>query len=147
MCIYGLSLYFETPKHIRHGRLPYIIISWTIFILFCLSQTGDAVQAFSFLYHGEADDPISILKLRQKDDHTWWRLGSSSCIYLVNWIADGLLVRFPRLSASALLDSFSSCTAAQSSGLRNDGCVSCLGSRIWPRWVRSKLHCILFQPN
>ncbi|KAJ2918804.1 hypothetical protein MD484_g1639, partial [Candolleomyces efflorescens] len=92
MCIYGLSLYFETPKHIRHGRLPYIIISWTIFILFCLSQTGDAVQAFSFLYHGEADDPISILKLRQKDDHTWWRLGSSSCIYLVNWIADGLLL-------------------------------------------------------
>jgi hypothetical protein len=100
MCIYGLSLYFDTPKHIRGGRLPYIVISWVIFILFCLSQTGDAVQAFSFLYHGEADDPISVLKLRQKDDHSWWRLGSSSCIYLVNWIADGLLVRVDSLLVS-----------------------------------------------
>ena len=94
VCSYGLSLFLETPKHIRKGRIPYIVVSWVIFVLFCLAQTGDAYQMFEILYHGAADDPMDVLRLRHEDDHVWWRLSSTFCIYVVNWIADGLLVSY-----------------------------------------------------
>ncbi|KAJ3509612.1 hypothetical protein NMY22_g16236 [Coprinellus aureogranulatus] len=92
VCSYGLSIFLETPKQIRRSRASYMIISWIIFLLFCLAQIGDAYQMFEILYHGQAGDAIDVLRLRHDDDHKWWRLASSCCIYIVNWIADGLLV-------------------------------------------------------
>jgi hypothetical protein len=49
---------------------------------------------FEILYHGAAGDPLDVLRLRHEDDRVWWRLSSTFCIYIVNWIADGLLVSY-----------------------------------------------------
>lgn len=92
ICGYGLSVFLETPKEARKGRAVYLAISWIIFLLFSLSQAGDAYQIFDILYHAEKDNPMDILRLRHRQDSVWWRVAASVCLFVVNWIADGLLV-------------------------------------------------------
>ena len=94
MCIFGLTIYFETPKPQRKGRLSYVICSWLILVLFSLSETADAVLTFNVMANSTSN--LDALKrLRPLYEATWWRIGSSICLLPVNWLGDGLLVSPP----------------------------------------------------
>ena len=61
MCSYGLIVYKETPSSLRKGRLPYVICSWLILLLFATSEIGDAVE--HFLVSVDSTSPIHALQV------------------------------------------------------------------------------------
>jgi hypothetical protein len=92
MCCYGFIIYKETPQSIRKGRRVYLICSWTILFFFSMSQIADAVEIFLLLANSSTLLEAATV-LRPKLEFTWWRLVSSSGLWIGNWVGDGLLVR------------------------------------------------------
>lgn len=83
MAIYGVSVFMETPEHLRRERKRYIATSLAITILTTFLAPFHVARYFPTLFHSEA---ISSLNL-------WsWFLGSTIRGVLVA-IGDGLLVR------------------------------------------------------
>jgi hypothetical protein len=92
MSIYGLSVFLETPKQERKGRVFYIITSFTITALSALCTALDASRTFIYLL--EADSGVAYIKLRliaMIDRHILTLMSSVSLRCLV-LIGDALMV-------------------------------------------------------
>ncbi|KAG2004157.1 hypothetical protein CC2G_002747 [Coprinopsis cinerea AmutBmut pab1-1] len=53
MAIYGLTVYLDTPLEAKKGRLPYIIISFIIFILSAIDMALNHYLEFRKLFYSE----------------------------------------------------------------------------------------------
>ncbi|KAF6748200.1 hypothetical protein DFP72DRAFT_917207, partial [Ephemerocybe angulata] len=63
MCIYGLTVFLETPRTARKGRVPYIIINFVLFFLLSISALMDARFLFRLLF--ESTSPKDFIARRQ----------------------------------------------------------------------------------
>ncbi|RXW13604.1 hypothetical protein EST38_g12252 [Candolleomyces aberdarensis] len=97
MAIYGLSVFLETPKHFRKGRLPYIVVSFIITILTALSASLDGVWIFQHLFQATSGESFYDALLAD-DDSSWGRVLSLVAFTVVIFIGDALLVRQRSLS-------------------------------------------------
>ncbi|KAJ2936551.1 hypothetical protein H1R20_g550, partial [Candolleomyces eurysporus] len=50
MSLYGLSVFLETPKHLRQGRRKYIVLSFLITILAALTGALDIAWMFQVIF-------------------------------------------------------------------------------------------------
>ncbi|KAF9529552.1 hypothetical protein CPB83DRAFT_905947 [Crepidotus variabilis] len=90
MCIYGLTVFLETPKNLRQGRLIYVFISFVILGLYCFAEIPLAYYTYVLL-----DKPctrLDTVKLQDKLERTWWSLADIWGSVLLFWLGDGLLV-------------------------------------------------------
>ncbi|TFK23750.1 hypothetical protein FA15DRAFT_757037 [Coprinopsis marcescibilis] len=55
MCVYGLSIYLETPRVERQGRLPYLITSFVLLATCLLSTVANCWTAFKILILASPD--------------------------------------------------------------------------------------------
>ena len=91
MCIYGLVVFLETPKALRQGRMPYISISWVLFVVSTLPAALDALYAFRMLYESTSgEDAFRIVDILESE---WPRILSLSSVSVTTFIGDGVLVR------------------------------------------------------
>ena len=124
MCVYGLTVFLETPKSAREGRAPYLAISFILFVLLSISSLMDVSYLFRLLF--DATSPENFIFLRERTND-WVGFASQVLTNVVCFIGDGLLVS--ALLEKILLadlgclgrDIFSSCTGATSFGLIGAG--------------------------
>ena len=90
MCLYGLSVYLETPPALRKGRVPYIIISFLIFILSGVPAVLDCAWVFRVMF--EATSGEDYLRLFSFYGDLPLRFTSEVMFTVVVFIGDGLLV-------------------------------------------------------
>ncbi|KAJ2913714.1 hypothetical protein MD484_g6704, partial [Candolleomyces efflorescens] len=83
MCTYGQILFMESPGPLRRGRLPYIVISWTIFLLFTLGQTINSHFVFNIV--------SGIVPLEEAKQDALMITGTVTVI-AIQWVGDGLLL-------------------------------------------------------
>ncbi|KAJ2936544.1 hypothetical protein H1R20_g548, partial [Candolleomyces eurysporus] len=89
MAIYGLSVFFETPKELRKGRGRYILISVALTVLLCLTASLEMAWYFQNLF--EATSGIGFAQIASKNASTWVRILSSGTSSLLILIGDALL--------------------------------------------------------
>ena len=92
MAIYGLSVFLETPKHLRKGRFPFIVLSFVITIFTALSGSLDAVWIFQHLFRASSGESFYDALLEDVDS-SWGRILSLAAFTVVIIIGDALLVR------------------------------------------------------
>ncbi|RXW18366.1 hypothetical protein EST38_g7494 [Candolleomyces aberdarensis] len=90
MAIYGLSVFFETPKELRKGRGRYILISMALTVLLCLTASLEMAWYFQNLFG--ATSGIGFAQIASKNASTWVRILSSGTSSLLILIGDALLV-------------------------------------------------------
>ncbi|KAF9524522.1 hypothetical protein CPB83DRAFT_773622, partial [Crepidotus variabilis] len=90
MCIYGFTVFLESTPTIRKGLRSYMIVSFLILSLFIVSQIPDGYEIFTLL--SKSTNAVKAVRLRKKEDHTWWKITSTCTLTFVNWIGDGLLL-------------------------------------------------------
>ncbi|KAJ2936310.1 hypothetical protein H1R20_g780, partial [Candolleomyces eurysporus] len=83
MCIYGQILFTESPDPLRRGRLPYIVVSWTIFLLFTLGQTINSHFVFNIV--------SGIVPLEEAKQDALMITGTVTVV-AIQWVGDGLLL-------------------------------------------------------
>ncbi len=83
MCTYGQILFMESPGPLRRGRLPYIVVSWTIFLLFTLGQTINSHFVFNIV--------SGIVPLEEAKQDALMITGTVTVV-AIQWVGDGLLV-------------------------------------------------------
>ncbi|KAF9529543.1 hypothetical protein CPB83DRAFT_852286 [Crepidotus variabilis] len=90
MCIYGLTVFLETPKSLRQGRLIYVFISFIILGLYCFAELPLAYYTYVLL-----DKPCTAMdtaRLAGKLSGMWWALADTWASVVLFWLGDGLLV-------------------------------------------------------
>jgi hypothetical protein len=92
MCLYNLSLYFETPKEKRRGRLPYILASFVIFVLFSIATSVDALFVHDVYETAALTSTPNILVVYRGMVVGWnrWLSGLSVVAFIA--VGDGVLV-------------------------------------------------------
>ncbi|TFK22032.1 hypothetical protein FA15DRAFT_623113 [Coprinopsis marcescibilis] len=91
MCLFGAIIFSETPRSSRKGRGPYIAASWLILVLFSLSQVADGVEVFNLLANSTSHLQ-AVTQLKNQYEYSWWRISTTTCLYICNWVGDGLLL-------------------------------------------------------
>ncbi|KAJ2921770.1 hypothetical protein H1R20_g15322, partial [Candolleomyces eurysporus] len=90
MAVYGLSVFMETPQHLRKGRRRYIIISFLITTLRALTGSLDMAWHFQQLF--AATSTIEYYQLMMKNWRVWYRILSDVSMNVVVLIGEALLV-------------------------------------------------------
>ncbi|TFK18471.1 hypothetical protein FA15DRAFT_627866 [Coprinopsis marcescibilis] len=90
MCLYGLSVYLETPPSLRKGRMPYIIISFLILILSGVPAALDCAWVFRVMF--EASSPTEYLRLFSFYGDLPLRFTSEVMFTVVVFVGDALLL-------------------------------------------------------
>ncbi|EAU87894.2 hypothetical protein CC1G_01541 [Coprinopsis cinerea okayama7 len=90
MCLYGLSVFLETPKDLRSGRIPYIVVSFVIFALSALTAVVDMYDIFRCLF--EATSPRDFYLVWDKYADSYLRVLSLASLSVFIWVADGLML-------------------------------------------------------
>ncbi|KAJ2924786.1 hypothetical protein H1R20_g12306, partial [Candolleomyces eurysporus] len=90
MAVYGLSVFMETPQHLRKGRRRYIIISFLITTLRALTGSLDMAWHFQQLF--TATSTIEYYQLMMKNWRVWYRILSDVSMNVVVLIGEALLV-------------------------------------------------------
>lgn len=103
MCIYGLTVFLETPSSLRKGRLPYILLSFLLFVLLSISSTLNVNFLFRILFNATSPENFIFLRERTSDSLTFT---SETLNLVVIFLGDGLLVchRLLLLSLAAPLN-------------------------------------------
>lgn len=92
MCLYSISVYFESTKDQRKGRGRYIAIGFAILVLFGLSASLDAYTNFRMLWFTTEASGYQYITLAQAYDVFWFRILSTASTVAMLLICDGLLV-------------------------------------------------------
>lgn len=90
MALYGLSVFLETPEHLRRGRRRYILASFAITTLSALTASLDVATYFRVLL--EATSMPHWRKLYADSETGWERelnVAGMACLFI---ITDALLV-------------------------------------------------------
>ncbi|TFK23461.1 hypothetical protein FA15DRAFT_620778 [Coprinopsis marcescibilis] len=91
MCLYGLSRFLETSRETRRRRLPYIVASLVIFILFTLAATIKVSQEYKTLL--QVSNGLDWFTFKEKDrQRVPIEYVGMACNSLVFLIGDGLLL-------------------------------------------------------
>ncbi|KAG2005483.1 hypothetical protein CC2G_001885 [Coprinopsis cinerea AmutBmut pab1-1] len=90
MCLYGLSVFLETPKDLRSGRIPYIVVSFAIFVLSALTAVVDMYNIFRCLF--EATSPRDFYLVWDKYADSYLRVLTLTSLSVFTWVADGLML-------------------------------------------------------
>ncbi|EAU87201.1 hypothetical protein CC1G_10480 [Coprinopsis cinerea okayama7 len=90
MCLYGLSVFLDTPKALRKGRLPYIAISAAILILSALATALDAYTDFTAMFFSMG--PRAYYEAAFAMEGQWPRFLSVTCLEVYVLLGDGLLL-------------------------------------------------------
>ena len=90
MALYGLSVFLETPAHLRKGRKRYIAASLLITTLATLSASLDMEVYFQVLLGSSS--ARHWLSLFSNSTNKWDAQVSSAAVGCLILIADGLLV-------------------------------------------------------
>ncbi|TEB31830.1 hypothetical protein FA13DRAFT_1813653 [Coprinellus micaceus] len=89
MCAYGLTVFLETPKPGRQGRLPYIIINFVFLVLSGVSSFADLRYFFIATFYSTSPEDFIIKRESQNG-----RLGFAAgvlCV-LTSLVGDGLML-------------------------------------------------------
>ena len=90
MAVYGLSVFIETPPHLRKGRKRYIVISFLITTLRALTGSLDMAWHFQQLF--PATSAIDYYQLMMRNWRVWYRILSDVSMNLVVLLGEALLV-------------------------------------------------------
>ena len=90
MSIYGLSVFLETPKKLRHGRTRYIILSFVLTGLMALTASLDAAWIFNRIFGATSGSGFS--RNFSQNVRVWERYLSLGSVTAVILIGDALLV-------------------------------------------------------
>jgi hypothetical protein len=94
MVLYGLSVFLETPRPLRKGRTPYIVVSFVIFSLAAITAAIDCYVAFERIFASTSGEHY--IELWREDLRGWRKILSNSLASVYVVIGDGLLVRSNR---------------------------------------------------
>lgn len=94
MCLYGLRLYYETPKELRKGRGRFIVMSFMILFTFSVVVGLDSATVFILLLESGSNG-AEILHAWSKVDVTW-NAASTVILTTCTAIGDSLMVRVMR---------------------------------------------------
>ncbi|TFK30160.1 hypothetical protein FA15DRAFT_690794 [Coprinopsis marcescibilis] len=90
MCIYSLYVLIDSPPEIRKGRIPYIVVSFLIFVLYSLAVSLETVNIVGILLASAAGtDAIEIWNSQM---NTWLGVLEEVCVTLLIALGDGLLL-------------------------------------------------------
>jgi hypothetical protein len=90
MSIYGLSVFLETPKRLRHGRTRYIVLSFILTGLMGLTASLDAAWIFHRIFG--ATSGLGFSRNFAQNVRVWERYLSMGSVTAVILIGDALLV-------------------------------------------------------
>ncbi|KAG2003795.1 hypothetical protein CC2G_004371 [Coprinopsis cinerea AmutBmut pab1-1] len=90
LCVYGLHSFFATPIERRKGRLPYIVLSFVIFVLFACMTGVDLAMNFKLLYYSEPGMPYYRARMQAYSESL--RSTSLGLLYSFVILGDGLLL-------------------------------------------------------
>jgi hypothetical protein len=90
MALYGLSVFLETPEHLRKGRKRYIVTSFLITVLSAFTASLDMAALFKLLF--DATSPLDHMKLLSIYSSSWSAYVSNAGLGILVWIGDALLV-------------------------------------------------------
>ncbi|RXW15620.1 hypothetical protein EST38_g10235 [Candolleomyces aberdarensis] len=90
MAFYGLSVFLETPEHLRKGRRRYIATSFIITFLSALTASLDRAGYFQVLFGSTS--PSHWAKLKALNYRQWKSLLSGTVMGILVWIGDALMV-------------------------------------------------------
>ncbi|TFK27253.1 hypothetical protein FA15DRAFT_754380 [Coprinopsis marcescibilis] len=89
MCLYCISIFFETPVDMRKGRAPYIVVSVFIFAFYSLSVGLDASLMFDLLFGASTGaEVITMLE----EEALWSKVLNGVAKMAFVALGDGLLV-------------------------------------------------------
>ncbi|KAF6753814.1 hypothetical protein DFP72DRAFT_813768 [Ephemerocybe angulata] len=91
MCCYGLSVYLETPREKRTGRLPAILVSFLIFFFYSVTTALDTVYMHD-TFQRAIDGPQSILSAHADVGVNWTRFLSPMCVVMFMALGDAVLL-------------------------------------------------------
>ncbi|TFK22955.1 hypothetical protein FA15DRAFT_578656, partial [Coprinopsis marcescibilis] len=86
---YGLSRFLETPKDMRRGRVPYIVVGILIIVIFTLAAALKVYQNFEAILH-VSNGLEYILRIEASND--WSDYLATTCYGALLAIGDGLLL-------------------------------------------------------
>ncbi|KAF9530856.1 hypothetical protein CPB83DRAFT_919728, partial [Crepidotus variabilis] len=90
MWIFGLFVYFETPKDRRRGRAIYLAISFAILVADCWARLPLAKYSFEVLY--KPSNTEEILNIEGDLLDAWYSRASNWASQIILWLGNGLLV-------------------------------------------------------
>ncbi|KAJ2912979.1 hypothetical protein MD484_g7440, partial [Candolleomyces efflorescens] len=90
MAIYSLSAYLETPKNLRKGRTPYIVLSLVITVITVLTCSLDSAWLFNNLLGSTSGN--GFIANSVKNGRDWKRFLSVGGSMAIVALGDGLLV-------------------------------------------------------
>ncbi|EAU87221.2 hypothetical protein CC1G_10500 [Coprinopsis cinerea okayama7 len=90
MVLYGLSVFLETPRPLRKGRTPYIVVSFVIFSLAAITAAIDCYVAFERIFASTSGEHY--IELWREDLRGWRKILSNSLASVYVVIGDGLLL-------------------------------------------------------
>ncbi|RXW15615.1 hypothetical protein EST38_g10233 [Candolleomyces aberdarensis] len=90
MAFYGLSVFLETPEHLRKGRRRYIATSFTITCLAALTASLDIAEYFQALFSSTSSSHWA--ELLMLDAQQWKKNLSITVLGILVWIGDALMV-------------------------------------------------------
>ncbi|KAJ2917986.1 hypothetical protein MD484_g2439, partial [Candolleomyces efflorescens] len=90
MAIYGLSVFLETPEHLRKGRKRYIATSFLITMLAAFTASLDMSAMFHLLL--DATSPLDHMKLISIYASSWKAYTSNTGLAILVLVGDALLV-------------------------------------------------------
>ncbi|KAJ2917945.1 hypothetical protein MD484_g2435, partial [Candolleomyces efflorescens] len=90
MALYGLSVFLETPEHLKRGRTRYIVFSFMITALAALSASLDMSWYFEMLWSPSPVDYFSNTLDGSWND--WKPMLSNVSVAIVIFISDSLLM-------------------------------------------------------
>ncbi|KAJ2917085.1 hypothetical protein MD484_g3325, partial [Candolleomyces efflorescens] len=99
MSLYGLSVFLETPSHLRQGRRKYIVLSFLITVFSALTGALDIAWLFQVLL--KATTGSQYFDVATEYLSTWDRYVSGIGLSFVIFLGDVLLVSFPVLRRSS----------------------------------------------
>ncbi|TEB06260.1 hypothetical protein FA13DRAFT_1723068 [Coprinellus micaceus] len=89
MCAYGLTVFLETPKPGRQGRLPYIIINFVFLVLSGVSSFADLRYFFIATFYSTSPEDFIIKRESQND---WLGFAAGVLCVLTSLVGDGLML-------------------------------------------------------
>ena len=92
MSLYGLSVFLETPKHLRQGRRKYIVFSFFITIFSALTGALDVAWMFQVIF--KTTSGSEFFDIATELIGTWDRYVSGIALGFVIFLGDVLLVSY-----------------------------------------------------
>ncbi|KAH6873494.1 hypothetical protein BKA70DRAFT_1450237 [Coprinopsis sp. MPI-PUGE-AT-0042] len=90
MCLYGLWIFYDTPKSSRKGRGRFIVISFAILFTFSSMVVMDAVTLFTALLESGANGYDILLAFKAVD--IAWGAAATVMLTLCTAIGDGVMI-------------------------------------------------------